>query len=70
VWRWDGQTLRVCVLTKRGAYKTSQRSIAFPFLPIAELAKWLLKNENLSETKWLHAFRKWVREQVAHDWKA
>jgi Uma2 family endonuclease len=69
VWRWDGETLRVCLRTRRGAYKTGTQSLAFPFLPMARLANWLLKNGNLSETKWLRAFRKWVREQVTHGWK-
>ncbi|MBM4071597.1 MAG: Uma2 family endonuclease [Planctomycetes bacterium] len=67
VWRWDGETLRVFLLTKRGTYRESNRSKAFPFLPLHELVKFL-KRADQSETQILRAFRAWVRKH-ARDWK-
>lgn len=67
VWRWNGKTLRVFLLTARGIYRQSQRSKAFPFLPLKEFAEFLKRTE-LSETQLLRAFRKWVRENMK-DWR-
>src|SRR5579884_552502 len=69
VWRWDGQTLRVCILQADGSYAESQQSKAFPFLPVADLVRFLTGDENQSETKRLRAFRTWVREQAAQGWQ-
>lgn len=62
VWRWDGETLSVHVLTGRGTYRASKRSKAFPFLPLSDFAAFLGRTE-LSETKIIRAFRAWVREK-------
>jgi Uma2 family endonuclease len=70
VWRWDGQRLRVCILGPDGQYTESDRSLAFPFLPMPELARFLSLGGTMSETKLLQTFRKWVREQIARGWKA
>jgi hypothetical protein len=60
VWRWDGATLTVNLLTGRGTYRVSKRSKAFPFLPVDEFAAFL-KRTDLSETKLIREFRTWVR---------
>jgi Uma2 family endonuclease len=66
VWRWDGETLRVFLLTSRGTYRQSNRSRAFPFLPLAEFASFLAR-AGWSETQLLQSFRAWVRKQQ-HQW--
>lgn len=69
VWRWDGQTLRVCLL-RRGHYVEAERSRTFPFLPMDEIARFLTAGMAMSETKLLREFRAWVRQQVAQGWAA
>jgi Uma2 family endonuclease len=61
VWRWDGTKLAVNLLTRRGTYRMSDRSKAFPFLPLAEFARFL-EPTKLSETQLLRSFRTWVRK--------
>jgi Uma2 family endonuclease len=68
VWRWDGDTLRVYLLTRKAKYKESARSKAFPFLPLAEFAKFVTKT-GISETQLVRSFRAWIRQQVAGGWK-
>jgi Uma2 family endonuclease len=68
VWRWDGEKLIVNVLTTRGTYRKSDRSKAFPFLPVAELTSFLGESK-LSETQLLRSFRAWVRKQKKQNWK-
>jgi Uma2 family endonuclease len=68
VWRWDGETLSVHLLTTRGAYRVSKCSKAFPFLPLDDLRAFLVRND-LSETQLIRAFRAWVREH-REDWLA
>jgi Uma2 family endonuclease len=69
VWRWDGQTLRVCLLDPNGNYAEGERSRAFPFLPAVELVRFLYQAGTTSETQLLRSFRAWVREQAARDWQ-
>src|SRR5205807_982439 len=61
VWRWDGETLTVMLLTARGTYRASRSSQAFPFLPLAEFAKFLARTD-VSETQLIRSFRRWVRK--------
>src|SRR5262249_27548297 len=68
VWCWDGEALRVYLLTPQGTYRQTKRSKAFPFLPLDEFAKFLEPTE-LSETQLIRSFRAWVREQIASGWK-
>jgi Uma2 family endonuclease len=69
VWRFDGQVIQVLLLNNSGAYMPSQRSAAFPFLPVARLMPFFAMNATVSETKVLQAFRAWVREQMARNWQ-
>ena len=41
LWRWDGTRLQVSLLGKDGKYRDSDSSKAFPFLPIADLVRFL-----------------------------
>jgi Uma2 family endonuclease len=68
VWRWDGEVLYVFVLTSRGSYRQSDRSKAFPFLPLTEFAEFLMRTD-ISETQLLRAFRAWVRKRRKQRWK-
>jgi Uma2 family endonuclease len=68
VWRWDGETLRICLLGPDGQYTESERSLAFPFLPVTELVRFLAASATMSETKLLRSFQAWVREQIARGW--
>jgi Uma2 family endonuclease len=69
VWRWDGQALRVFVLMD-DRYEEHPASVAFPFLPVSELTRFLALAPTMSETKVMRAFRDWVREQIAKGWPA
>lgn len=68
VWRWDGQTLRVCLRGPDGRYTESAHSRALPFLPMAELVRFLRAGAAMSEAKLLRTFRAWVRDQAARGW--
>jgi Uma2 family endonuclease len=69
VWQYDGQTLRIHLLGPGGQYAESLQSQAFPFLPIAELTRFLSLRATMSETELLRQFRAWVRQQIAAGWK-
>jgi Uma2 family endonuclease len=69
VWCSDGETLRVFLLSSRGTYRQSDCSKAFPFLPLAEFAQFLLRTD-VSETQLLRSFRAWVRKQRKQGWEA
>jgi Uma2 family endonuclease len=67
LWRWDGERLRVNLLGDDGQYHESDQSVAFPFLPVAELVRFLTMRD-VSDTQIVRAFREWVREQQAAGW--
>ena len=69
VWRWNGQALSVHLLTADGRYSGSATSRSLPFLPVAELARFVHMLPTMSETSVVRAFREWVREHVA-EWKS
>lgn len=68
VWRWNGETLRVLLLTAEGRYEESTSSKAVPFLPVADLTRFLTQSD-LSETQMIRSFRTWVREQIKCGWQ-
>ena len=69
VWRFDGQTLHVLLLNENGEYLPSEHSVAFPFLPVAQLVQFLALDTTMSETKVAQAFRAWVRQQMSANWQ-
>jgi Uma2 family endonuclease len=69
VWRFDGQDLRVYLLGPDGRYAESERSRGFPFLSITELARFVARRSNQSETDVVREFRAWVRLRVAAGWQ-
>ncbi len=64
IWRWDGQTLRVMLLNEAGQYVAAPNSRAMPFVPLAEIARFMKPDPTESETRHLKVFRAWVREQA------
>lgn len=68
VWRWNGRALTVCLLGADGNYAVSSTSLSFPFLPIAELPRFIHMLQSMSETSVVRAFREWVRQHAA-EWQ-
>jgi Uma2 family endonuclease len=68
VWRWDGQVLSISLLGADGNYVVSSASVSFPFLPVAELARFIGMRQTMSETNVIRAFREWVRQHTA-EWR-
>jgi Uma2 family endonuclease len=69
LWRWDGHVLTVHLLAADGSYAVSTSSLAFPFLPVAKLGRFVLMLRTKSETQVVRAFRQWVCAHVAQ-WQA
>jgi Uma2 family endonuclease len=69
VWRFDGQTIQIFLRNQTGDYVGAERSLAFPFLLVAELLPFLALNATQSETKVIQAFRVWVQAQIAGNWQ-
>ncbi|HEX8199546.1 MAG TPA: Uma2 family endonuclease [Isosphaeraceae bacterium] len=65
VWRFDGTTIHVHVLQGDGRYAVGGTSASFPFLPMAQLGRFLQMAPTMDKTSWARAFREWVRAEVA-----
>src|SRR5438874_10339594 len=65
VWRFDGTTIRVLQLGSDGEYHEAAQSLSFPYLPMAELARFLVEGVTMSHTEIARRFRAWVRSQIA-----
>jgi len=61
VWRFDGQRLHCLHLTSAGQYEARETSLAFPFLRIADVQRFLKVDPNRGETAVMREFRDWVR---------
>ena len=66
LWLYDGESLRVHRLQDNGEYLQQDSSVAFPFLDLRELERFLGRFEDLSETVWIRSFRDWVKERYGH----
>lgn len=62
IWRHDGQQLNCLHLNSAGTYEPAEMSLAFPFLRVAELNRFLKMWSGMEETALLRAFRDWIRE--------
>ncbi len=62
LWRFDGESLTVLLLGADGPYAPSTRSAAFPFLPMDEVARFLIDPDLSDESRWGRTFRRWVRD--------
>ncbi len=63
IWRIDGQTLHFYQL-EAGNYVESDRSTAFPFVPIAEIPLFVEKAPKVGEQTVAKAFRAWSRMRI------
>jgi Uma2 family endonuclease len=63
IWRCDRGEVKFLQL-QSGNYVETEHSLAFPFLPVAEVAKFLEQSQTVGETTLLKSFRTWVREQI------
>lgn len=59
LWRWDGKRI-VCRALKAGRYETVARSLAFPFLEVARLKRYLDDLPKRDENEVLRAFMEWA----------
>jgi Uma2 family endonuclease len=65
VWRFDGEVLQVLLLQSDGSYQVSERSAAFPFLPMSEVSRRILSYDFANDTRWAREIRAWVRNELA-----
>ncbi len=62
VWRYDGQRLRISILTAE-RYVESETSLALPLLTSARLSETLTQSKTMKRTALLRSFRTWVRQE-------
>lgn len=65
VWVWKGGGVRILARQANGRYAESASSAAFPFLAAAEVADWIGRPQDASETQWTIDLRRWVRDVLA-----
>jgi Uma2 family endonuclease len=70
VWRFDGEALRVHLLKENGAYELCDHSPTFPYLPLAEVVRFLRESDTQDETSLMRAFCAWVRENLLPAYQA
>ncbi len=63
VWLYDGDRLTVKLLQKR-EYVSSDRSLAFPTLPLSEISQFLARAETTDYLDLVRAFHFWVKSQL------
>lgn len=68
VWRYDGSTLYFHVLTGT-EYAVNSHSLAFPFLAVTDVARYVELRTQVSEVHLVRQFRAWVRERIAEGWR-
>ena len=61
LWRYRKQTLQVYQLVE-GKYEQSDKSIAFPFLPIAEIPSFIEQSKTIGQRASVRLFRARIRE--------
>ncbi len=62
VWRYDGQRLRISILTAE-RYVESETSLVLPLLTAPRLSETLAQSKTMKRTALLHSFRTWIRQQ-------
>ncbi len=65
IWWSDGDKIMISRLQDDGTYASMDYSRSFPWLPMAELGRFLEASETMDETQWIRSFRAWVRAEVA-----
>ena len=64
LWRFDGQTLEVLILSPEGTYAPADRSPRFPLFTPEEFVGWLKRAGEVDNTQWRREFRPWVRQRI------
>jgi Uma2 family endonuclease len=62
LWRYDQESIQVCLLQPDGSYQVAEKSKAFPFLPVQELTRFLNIEDGNDETTRLREFVAWLGE--------
>jgi Uma2 family endonuclease len=62
LWRFDGKRLHVLHLSSKNRYVQRKKSLAFPFLPMAEFEKFVLRMTDKDQIRTLRDFRAWVEK--------
>jgi Uma2 family endonuclease len=65
IWRSAGSQIMISQLQDDGTYASVDQSPTFPWLPMAELGRFLEASQTMGETRWIRSFRAWVRAEVA-----
>jgi len=60
LWRFDGKLLSVLHLSPNGKYVKRARSLTFPFIPMAEFTKFVLRLRDKDQIRVLREFRNWL----------
>ncbi len=60
IWRYDGESLRVCLLQPDKTYADAARSLNLPQLAPQQVAYFLGLRRQTRETEWARMFRRWV----------
>jgi Uma2 family endonuclease len=60
LWRFDGSKLEVLHLSSKGNYEKKPRSLAFPFLPMPDFAKFIPRVREPNQYAVLAEFRDWL----------
>jgi Uma2 family endonuclease len=69
MWRFDGK-LHVLHLQANREYDEQNASLAFPFLPMAQVEAFIHQITEIDENTLIRNFRDWVRKQVLPKYKA
>jgi len=69
MWRYDGE-LKVLHLQANGEYVVRDRSLSFPFLPMAQVEGFFNQISELDEATLIRRFRDWVQKEVQPKYKA
>lgn len=64
VWCYDGAELRIYLLQADGTYQLSERSLAFPLIPVKELVRFFPPIGNTDYLGAVAAVRAWVRSLI------
>ncbi|MEO0541229.1 MAG: Uma2 family endonuclease [Cyanobacteria bacterium P01_A01_bin.105] len=66
IWRYRSQQLEVYILSQ-GAYHRTEKSLAFPFLPLAEVPDFIEKSREIGQRKAVRLFRRRIQQVLDAD---
>lgn len=65
VWRYDGKSVQIYVLTPDREYREQAASLSFPAVSATDLEAHLDRRNDLDEVSWTREFRQWVRSTTS-----